>query len=272
MKINEDLLPISIDKTINTDKRINFKKCNNLLDIQFLQLMTDQSGTIVRTAGVWNVILNVKDLSYIYVSGDFSLLGDGTLRIGKFNPYPTLGVKGSRYSLGSSNSIDCRGVNYVLLSFLDSTGTSDWIDNVKNSFMVNVGNTPLPWEAYIKPSILVDGNLIYDKERIDSFMLSTSSIQENLCTVFEGIGALPRQTRVEYIDKNIFGIYTVVNDSGAPVSSHNNDWFTIINIPAHQGINFSIQIAFTYWDLDNVSYGVWMKHGRETTWKRVAFA
>ena len=24
MKINEDLLPISIDKTINTDKRINF--------------------------------------------------------------------------------------------------------------------------------------------------------------------------------------------------------------------------------------------------------
>ena len=62
-----------------------------------------------------------------------------------------------------------------------------------------------------------------DKKTIDSLMLSTSSIQENLCTVFKGSGVLPKHTKVEYIDKKIFGIYTVLNDSRAPVNIHDND-------------------------------------------------
>lgn len=64
---------------------------------------------------------------------------------------------------------------------------------------------------------------VSDKKTIDSLMLSTSSIQENLCTVYKGTGVLPKHTKVKDIDKRIFGIYTVLNDSGGPVNIHNND-------------------------------------------------
>lgn len=99
----------------------------------------------------------------------------------------------------------------------------------------------------------------------------TDNILKRLASIYPGFGQIPLHTTVANIDKNVFGIYTVLNDSGAPISSNSNDWFTIVNIPAQQGTSYSIQIAFSYWDLNSSSHGVWIKHGRDTTWLRLTF-
>ena len=106
---------------------------------------------------------------------------------------------------------------------------------------------------------------------ITSLTTSTNDTFKRMAAIYPGFAQVPLHKAIKDIDQSVFGIYTTLNDVNAPVNSHNNDWFTIVNIPGQQGNGYSIQIAFSYWDLNSSAYGVWIKHGRDTTWLRLTF-
>ena len=97
------------------------------------------------------------------------------------------------------------------------------------------------------------------KDNLDTI----NTVLRNISGVFD-FGILPKTTTIANINKNIFGIYTVCNDDNAPHNNKENDWFTVINIPANQGTNYSVQIAFSYWGATSSTYGIWIKYGRGT--------
>lgn len=92
-------------------------------------------------------IVDVRDMTNVYISGDFSLLDSGVARIGLYNEYPQLGVTyGTRLTPTKNTSIDVSAYNYILIGLLKVNNNDEAI---KNSFMLNKGSTDLPWEPYV---------------------------------------------------------------------------------------------------------------------------
>lgn len=120
-------------------------------------------------------------------------------------------------------------------------------------------------------SYLDSAGIVHNRTILKDILDENNDIKRNICAVFD-FGKLPKMTTVSEINQNVFGIYTIVNDDNAPHNSQSNDWFTVVNIPANQGTNYSVQIAFSYWDLVSSSYGVWIKHGRTNEWNQVSIS
>ena len=111
--------------------------------------------------------------------------------------------------------------------------------------------------------------IVHNRKTLKDILNDTNDMLRNMCAVYD-FRKLTLQTTVAEINQTVFGIYTVFNDDNSPHNNKSNDWFTVVNIPAHQGTNYSIQIAFSYWDLVSSSYGVWIKHGRTNEWNKIS--
>ena len=131
---------IGIGIDVNSANRVNVLHSKNLLDLQYLQLITNPSGTVISNNAYWDVIVDTRNINSLYVSGNFSLLADGSIRVGTYSSYPVLGSTGTRLTLQVNGTIDTSNVNYVLLAFGVSSSSVTW-DQVKASFMINEGKT-----------------------------------------------------------------------------------------------------------------------------------
>ena len=158
---------LNVGASLDSRSRVNVLKSKNLLDLQYLQLLTNSSGTVIVNNGYWDVIIDTRNINSLYVSGNFSLLADNVIRVGTYSSYPVLGSTGTRLTLQANGTINTSNVNYVLFAFGVSS-SSVTMEQVKASFMINEGNTALPYEPYVVPSIYVDNEEIYNAENKDA--------------------------------------------------------------------------------------------------------
>ena len=90
-------------------------RTKNLLNIASGGLFPNTSGTVVELVGYYNAVIDVSNMSNVYISGDFSLVGDGMVRIGKYSTYPKLGTTGVRTGATANGTIDVSTTNYLLI-------------------------------------------------------------------------------------------------------------------------------------------------------------
>ena len=128
----------------------------NLLKIIADNLLTNTSGVITKDGSYRSAIVNVKNITDIYISGDFTLLNSGVLRIGLCIEYPVAGGAAVRLSKGENTNIVVSAYNYVLLSFLRDRDSGATFDEIINSFMVNEGKEALPYEPYTEQTLTLN--------------------------------------------------------------------------------------------------------------------
>ena len=123
-----------------------------LLNFNFGNYYTDTDGTIVTENSYKSFLLLLRENESIYISGDFTLLNNGALRVGTFDEIPELGTVGIRSNIVQNRSITTDQDVYIVLSFIpvdSAVETLDqYFDKILNSFMVNYGDSALPWEPY----------------------------------------------------------------------------------------------------------------------------
>ena len=118
----------------------------NLNYLQNLKWIVNSSGKVVTNNSYWNAIIDTTNNNSIYISGNYSLLSDGVLRIGLYSSYPQFGSQGTRVTYSGNSALDTTNCNYVLLCYGTSSGHT--IEEVQNSFMVSYGTTMQPYEPY----------------------------------------------------------------------------------------------------------------------------
>ena len=129
-----------------------------LLNFNFGNFYTDADGTIVTGNSYKSFLLLLRKNESIYISGDFTLLNNGTIRVGTFDQIPELGEVGTRSNIAFSKSITTDKDIYIVFSFIPDDSTPSTLDQhfaeILNSFMINHGDSALPWEPYTggKPS------------------------------------------------------------------------------------------------------------------------
>lgn len=128
---NFDELGVKVETSVDNNYRTNILLSDNLCNISLSGLFPNASGTVVSQA-YYNAIIDTRNITSLYVSGDFSLLADGMLRAGKYNTYPVIGSTGTRLSINTSRVIDTSDANYVLLAFAPASGKT--IEQVKKFF------------------------------------------------------------------------------------------------------------------------------------------
>ena len=123
-----------------------------LLNFNFGNYYTDADGTIVTGNSYKSFLLLLRKNESIYISGDFTLLNNGTIRVGTFSEIPELGTVGIRSNVVKNSSITTDHDVYIVLSFTPVDSAPETLDQnftkILNSFMVNYGDSSLPWEPY----------------------------------------------------------------------------------------------------------------------------
>lgn len=122
-------------------------RTKNMCNISSAGLFTNGSGTVVADSAYYNAIIDVSNISSVYVSGDFTLLADSMLRIGKFNSYPVVSLTGTRLSPTSNGVINTSDCKYLLLSFAPASSSIS-LNQIKSSFMVEEGTTATTYAPY----------------------------------------------------------------------------------------------------------------------------
>lgn len=120
----------------------------NLLD-HSSQLYAGSDGSVTYLASMVSSVVDVRGIDSVYLSGDFTVLDYGVTRIGLYDEKPlnlAQGLIGTRITTSASGVIDVSNCNYLLVGLLPASGLNS--DAVKNSFMLNVGTTPFPFEHY----------------------------------------------------------------------------------------------------------------------------
>lgn len=123
-------------------------------------------------------------------------------------------------------------------------------------------------KARLKPKHQNYEETYWDSSGIVHENSSLYTILENIAAVYKH-GSLPKHITLAELDQTRFGIYTILNDPDGPYNNGDNSWYTIVNIPANQGTNYSIQLAFSYWELAAGSFGAYIRHGRGDTWRQI---
>ncbi|MGN1202814.1 MAG: hypothetical protein ACI4RF_05915 [Eubacterium sp.] len=122
-------------------------KTANLLNNTWGNLITNSDGSISTASNYYSSIIDVTDMTTIYISGKFSLLNSKTLRIGLCTEKPKSGGTAVRKSIVSNDTLAVADYNYIVLSFLP-VSSQVTIDDIVKYFMVNEGETALPYEPY----------------------------------------------------------------------------------------------------------------------------
>ena len=127
----------------------------NLLD-HSSQLYAGSDGSISYLVSMVSSVVDVRGIDSVYLSGDFALLDYGVTRIGLYDEKPlnlAQGLVGTRITTSASGVIDVSNCNYLLVGLLPASGLNS--DAIKNSFMLNVGTSALPFEPYKEQSCIL---------------------------------------------------------------------------------------------------------------------
>lgn len=160
IKVTQSNNNISLD--LGSEVVVDSIRSKNMCNISSSGLFTNGSGTVVADSAYYNAIIDVSNISSVYVSGDFTLLADNMLRVGKFNSYPVVGSTGTRLSSTSNGVINTNDCKYLLLSFAPASSSIS-LNQIKSSFMVEegiIGTTYAPYQNLTGQEIYSTGEIV----------------------------------------------------------------------------------------------------------------
>lgn len=134
-----------VSETKLGDVVVDSIKSKNLCNISVSGVFPNSSGTVASNA-CYSAIIDTSTMTTLYISGNFSLLGDSLLRIGKYNSYPKQGTAGTRANLTTSGTIDVSTCNYLLLAFVPTTSST--LEQIRNSFTLVEGTSAISVKPY----------------------------------------------------------------------------------------------------------------------------
>ena len=168
---------LNVSNEVDEDYRVNFLKSNNLFDISNLKDLNNIASISSISNGVkctnnsggnTMILLVVKDVSN-YVGKTFTFKANWTgsagivLGLCDANGGNRIqGAVGSTSGQSISYTIPTLGTAKYLYARLTIGQTQNDSANFTN-IMLNEGNTALPYEPYVTPSIIVDNEEIYSK-------------------------------------------------------------------------------------------------------------
>lgn len=195
---NTDINTAKLNGTqVAGDMVVDSIKTKNLCNISSSGMFPNTSGTVT-VGNCYSAVIDVSNMSSVYVSGNFNLLGDTLLRIGKYSSYPKQGSTGTRMSMSSSGAIDVSNVNYLLFSFAPASSAT--LDQIKNSFMIEEGTSATTFKPCqdldavsnnystleTKIGTWIDGKPIYRK--VIPFTRNTSANSTNITHNISNLG------------------------------------------------------------------------------------
>ena len=148
----EKTLPNSYAGGIKINSIAGRSEQDSTTGAQLLNLSTENAlvinpdNTIITSTSLF-AIVDVTDIDYVYISGDFSLLDSSMIRVGLCKEYPKVGNTELRAQWKEEGSKDVSDYNYLLLTF-PRVNDSMAFEVLIKSFMLNIGTEVLPWEPY----------------------------------------------------------------------------------------------------------------------------
>ena len=164
------------------------------------------SGVVTTLDNTYNIILEVNNHTNISISGDYTLVDSGNIRIGGYNEYPVLNSSGTRLeNFGSNNkTINVNGYKYILIAFYISEarvtkrllensfqvewGTpTDYVEHKEQTFIFPLGNEKLMLGDYLADDGIhhVRGQEVYNGSE-DWIIRSDTSTNDFLCCRISG--------------------------------------------------------------------------------------
>ena len=147
--------PIPIQSCGDSGSIVHKVLNGNLLD-HSSQLYAGSDGSISYLVSMVSSVVDVRGIDSVYLSGDFALLDYGVTRIGLYDEKPlnlAQGLVGTRITTSASGVIDVSNCNYLLVGLLPAMDINS--DAIKNSFMLNVGTSALPFEPYKEQPLIL---------------------------------------------------------------------------------------------------------------------
>jgi len=191
-----------------------------------IHLLINTNGTTTTNTNYNSIIIDTKNQSNVYVSGNFSMLNSGTLRYGIYSDYPDVGITGTRGNLQANGAINTTG-NYLLLCFLNESGYS--YDDIQSSFMISYGSTATTYTPYTSQEANINlGDIEYCEigdykdvfvrsDGINKFNKSTSTANKYLSSSDGSLLNSSSSSTSDFIDINENTQYTI---SGYGTSSY----------------------------------------------------
>lgn len=118
----------------------------NLFKLDNIGIATASSGKVVADA-TKGIIIDVRTVDNLYISGDYTLLDNNMVRIGYFNEYPKVNLQGIRGNITTNSIINTINYNYILLNF-PKKNTSITDEQIQNSFQIEKGSVATSYEPY----------------------------------------------------------------------------------------------------------------------------
>lgn len=120
-------------------------------------LLGSSDLTVSENDSVISSVIDVRGVDTVYFTGDSTLLNSGVYRISKsdtpIDVDSTIKTYDTTFAGGVYDVSDC---NYLLITASVYNMPQENAELIKNTFMLNIGDTPLPYEPYGKYKIPVE--------------------------------------------------------------------------------------------------------------------
>ncbi len=184
---------VNVGTSVDSDYRVNFVKSKNLFDNKQIPIKKlFGSGTLNYTpinTGISVSYTTNESASIVYKIIDVSNYVGEKITIkanydDNSNGHYNIGLcdaNGENRIVGGSSSASGQTITYTIPTITTSKYLALWFYCDKNgtvnytNLMVNFGDTALPYEPYVTPSINVDGEEIYRKDNLEQY--STNEIR-----------------------------------------------------------------------------------------------
>lgn len=167
---NFDELGAKVGTSIDSNYRTNIIKGKNLIDLSSMLISGGYSDTgfVVSSNYITIQYIQVRPNTTYTLSTNLSTSKYTVLRIVDFNSNKTFIRRSGGTALASSNTFTTSSDAYYLAFCFYTNSTASTSDITQAQ--LEKGSTATTYEAYITPSIVVDGEEIYNKDNLNTYL------------------------------------------------------------------------------------------------------
>ena len=245
------------------------------LDLWNSNLVGSSGLTVSENKSVISSIVDVRGINTVYFTGDETLLNSSVYRISKSDTPievgSTIKTFDSSFVGGVYDVSDC---NYLLVTASVYNKPQENIEIIKNTFMLNEGSTPLPYEPYgYKIPVVTRGKNLLEPigfsaqgiANINDYRIKTNNNGTSLSTVYGGSVLVTQANHSGTSTSYMNGYFCIAVDFSKFTTGKNYILSFDYEIKEkHSAISSSIAYIGGSTNFANIS-GDWSKDGRKST-------